>query len=295
MRAWLGAVADAAARVADRPELWVPGALAWVASVGWLALLAGVARPPTVAELTFFGAGIVRSGAWPWNLVLGLAVAFAIVGAAILLAAAGESVLLRGGRFSGRAVGRAFGIGVACAVPAVVAVGAFLAALPGAAQAEFNAPETSGGPLLRTLLRLAPFGVAVLVAGVVGGAVHAAAIRAPADGVVDALRVAPPRLVSAGSRAVLHAVALAVVRIGFVALAAILLRVLWAPIGVRLESGGFDLGAVLLLLGFVAIWLCLVLAGGALHAWGSAAWTALVGRRVREPDASARTERPIGS
>ena len=32
----------------------------------------------------------------------------------------------------------------------------------------------------------------------------------------------------------------------------------------------------LLLVGFVAIWLCLVLAGGALHAWSAATWSRLL-------------------
>jgi hypothetical protein len=57
--------------------------------------------------------------------------------------------------------------------------------------------------------------------------------------------------------------------------------VLWAPIGVRLEGEGIGLAAMLLLVGFVAIWLCLVLGGGALHAWGSAAWTRILGAAGR--------------
>jgi hypothetical protein len=62
-------------------------------------------------------------------------------------------------------------------------------------------------------------------------------------------------------------------------LAGLLLAVLWAPIRAGLSGGGIlDLAGVLLLVGFVAIWLCLVLAGGAVHAWASVTATMLLGR-----------------
>jgi hypothetical protein len=69
-----------------------------------------------------------------------------------------------------------------------------------------------------------------------------------------------------------------IARVAYLAVAAIGLRVLWAPIGLRLEAGGMDPAVGLLLVGFVAIWLCLVLGGGALHAWGSTSWTRVLGR-----------------
>ena len=65
-------------------------------------------------------------------------------------------------------------------------------------------------------------------------------------------------------------------RIGYLVLAAVLLRVLWAPIEQRLALDGIDVASALLLVGFVAIWLCLILGGGALHAWGSVAWTRIL-------------------
>jgi uncharacterized RDD family membrane protein YckC len=53
-----------------------------------------------------------------------------------------------------------------------------------------------------------------------------------------------------------------------------LLRVLWAPISVDLAAGHLVSAQILLLLvGFVAIWLALVLAFGALHAWVSTLWS----------------------
>ena len=62
------------------------------------------------------------------------------------------------------------------------------------------------------------------------------------------------------------------------ALATALLRVLWAPIRVELAAGQLvSPQALLLLVGFVAVWLALVLAFGALHAWVSAWWSLELG------------------
>ena len=58
------------------------------------------------------------------------------------------------------------------------------------------------------------------------------------------------------------------------ALAIALLRVLWAPIRADLGAGQLvSPQALLLLLGFVAIWLALVFSFGALHAWISTWWS----------------------
>ena len=277
MERWLSRARTAAAFVADRPELWLPGALVWTVTVGWVALAIGVARSPTIAELTFFGADLFTSGAWPWNaLGIGAAALVAVIGA-FALAAIGEVAIL--GRASARAAARAFVIGLLTATPALIAlliaaIAAFLAA-----PAEFNAPENGAGPLARTLLRIGPFVALAVALAVAGAAIHAAALRAAIEGgsVAGALRGAPPTLGRVGSSALVQAVALVVIRALSIAVAAILLRVLWAPIGERLASDGIDVAVLLLLVGFVAIWLCLVLAGGALHAWGSVAWTRVLG------------------
>jgi hypothetical protein len=85
----------------------------------------------------------------------------------------------------------------------------------------------------------------------------------------------------------------AAVRVGYLVLAAILLRVLWAPIEQRLALDGIDAAAALLLVGFVAIWICLVLGGGALHAWGSVTWTRILETVVEDPKpAPATVEMP---
>jgi hypothetical protein len=275
LRAWLTETRSAADAVAERPALWLPGALAWTATVGWLALVIGVAPSPTAAELTFLGARIVTSGSWPWNLVVGVAAMSLVILVAFLLAAAGEAVLLRGRRASIADVARLAAIGLVCAVPTAVALAATVVVAAGAAPGEFNAPEPGPGPLARTVLLVAPLLAAAVLAAAAGAAFHAAAARgvAAGRGVTGALRDAPPALAGAGAGAVMLAATLLVARVAYVALAAVLLRVLWAPIDLRLESEGIGLGAMLLLVGFVAIWLCLVLGGGALQAWGSAAWT----------------------
>jgi hypothetical protein len=66
------------------------------------------------------------------------------------------------------------------------------------------------------------------------------------------------------------------VAVAFLAFAGLLLSVLWAPIGTALVGGRIDFATGLLLVGFVAIWLCLVAAGGALQAWSAETWSRLL-------------------
>jgi hypothetical protein len=291
MRRWLNASMPAASRVADQSSLWLPGALAWMVTVGWIALVVGVARPPSDADLTFFGARIFTSGAWPWNGVALLVAAVLLVAGAIALASIAEAALLRGTATVDASLGAVLAIGAVCILPFLLACVAFGVALASIAPGEFNAPGATGNPLLRATMSLAPLVVAVLAAAVIGAAIHAAATRTlPAAGsTVRALAAAPSTLHRAGAAGVAQALALLVARVGFLVVAAVLLRVLWAPIDERLATEGIGIPAVLLLVGFVAIWLCLVLAGGALHAWGSLSWTRLLGAG-REVDAAAQME-----
>lgn len=296
MRRWLSAAAVSAREVAERPALWLPGAIVWTVGVGWLALIVGVARPPSVAELTFFGAGIFTSGAWPWNAAALGATAGVVVIAGFALAALGEAWLLRGRRTRSVDVARVFALALVAAAPVLVTALALSAAVVVVGPAEFNAPD-GGNPIVRTVVRLTPFLLAALVAATVGAAVHAVAAReALRDRPVPAsLAVAPRGLARAGAGGLLHAVAVMLARAAYLVLAALLLRVLWAPIGVRLESDGMDPGVALLLVGFVSIWLCLVLGGGALHAWGSRTWTRLLDARITDADgASQRMETRTG-
>ena len=292
MHRWLTASAQAASHVADHSGLWLSGALAWMVTVGWLALIAGVATPPTAAELTFLGADTFTSGLWPWNGIAIVVVALLLIGLAIALASVAEAVLLHGRRASPAEVRATFLVGVVCVVPLLVTAVAFGAALFVIAPGTFNDPNPEGGPLLRTILGVAPFAAAMVLAAMLGSAVHAASIRGRTEtgGPWSALGAAPRLLGRAGGAAVVQIVAQFAARIGYLVVATVLLRVLWAPIEARLSEEGFGVAVVLLLVGFVAIWLCLVLAGGALHAWGSVSWTRLLEARGRDAGAVAQME-----
>ncbi len=293
MRRWLADARTSADEVADRATLWIPGALGWLASVGWLALVVGVAEPPSTAELTFFGARLVTSGLWPWNAIAIVGGAMAIVAAAFVTAASAEAVLLRGTAASLREVLRIAGLGVLCAVPAVIALLATGLVAPAIALTEFNSPSP-GDPTMRTAIRLTPLLLAILATAAGGAAIHAAAARRVVAGMPlpDALGGAPAGLAAGGGAALIHVVVVQVARLAYLALAAVLMRVLWAPIASRLGIDGIAPDTALLLVGFVAIWLCLVLGGGALHAWGSRVWTRVLGvanPQGRRPDRQMET------
>lgn len=281
MREWRRAAGASLGQVSERPELWLPGALAWLVTIGWIPLVAAVAQAPSVAELTFLGARIVTSGAWPWNAVLIGAVAALLVIVAFMVVAAANAILvalIEGRRASTRDAATMLAINAVAALPAVVLAAVTLLAVSAIAPREFNAPEPAGGPILRTISSLVPYLAAFGVACVVGGALAAVAGRLalrPGPGLAGALRSATGLTLHAplASQGLLSSV----LQVLFLAFSALLLIVLWAPIGGQLErSGEIEPGIGLLLVGFVAIWLCLVLAGGALQAWSAATWSRLV-------------------
>ncbi|HEX7197513.1 MAG TPA: hypothetical protein VF364_11865 [Candidatus Limnocylindria bacterium] len=288
MRHWRDAAVASARLVSERPELWLPGALAWVSSVGWIPFVVAVMRPPTVAELTFLGARIVTSGSWPWNGVLIAAAAAAVVLLAFVLVAAANAVLI--GQVDGRRptlddVRRTLGINLVAAAPAGLATVVVLLAVAAVAPAEFNAPEPAGGPILRTIADVAPYLVLLLLTSVAGGALAAVAGRISVrdrSGTLSSLRSAAARTLTVSPT--IHAALTVLAQVIFLGFAAVLLGVLWAPIGVQLGFGEIEVATGLLLVGFVAIWLCLVLAGGALHAWAAATWS-----RLLATDAPGRT------
>jgi hypothetical protein len=93
MRRWWIEARAAATIVADHGSLWLPGALAWSLTLGWIPLVVAVARPPNVADLTFLGARIYSSGAWPWNAFAAGAGALLLVGIGFLLVGVAEATL----------------------------------------------------------------------------------------------------------------------------------------------------------------------------------------------------------
>ncbi len=280
MRRWLSAAARAA-RIAERPATWVPGALAWAAVLGWLPLALAVVPPPTQSALTYFGAGMRTSGAWPLNLFLLVAGTLAIAGIAAVLAAVGNTVLL--GRIERRAVepadaGRVLGAAVIFGLPVVLGAGVMLVAVAAVAPSEFNRSGSSLDPMVRTVMRVAPLLMFTVVvtfgATVLGGMAGRLAIRSRS--LAAGLVRTPSQARATRAAGAIHAIVSVVLAIGYLAVATLLVRVLWAPIAVRLTAEETsDPVTMVLLVGFVAIWLCLVLGGGALHAWSTATWSHL--------------------
>jgi hypothetical protein len=294
--------AVAAARVAtERPELWLPGALAWLATLGWLPLLLAVARLPDQADLTFFGAGLASSGAWPWNAVALGAGAVSSVLAAFTLVAIGEAGVQRALRGTGDigTTGRLLAVSLIAAIPASLAFAALGTAVAAVAPGEFQSPDIGGTVVIRiagvvALLLLALF-VAVVFGQAWGGAAQRRVSDPGGDSVAGALRAGLGDLRSGAAGTAVVALVSLTGSIVYLVVAWALLRVLWAPVGVRLaERAMLDAGTLLLLVGFIAIWLCLVLGGGALHAWSSAWWNLELADR-RAPRAGSGGREGIGS
>ena len=294
LRRWLASAAASARRIADEPRWWLPGGLAWLTTIGWIPFVAAVVRPPSVAELTYLGSGLWTSGLWPLNLVLLAAAAVALVVVALALAAAGTAVLVAGaeGReASAKDVGGILVLSLLGAAPVALSVLTIAVAIVAIGPAEFNRPGAEAGPVLRVLARLAPllvFGAIVAIAAsTLAGLAGRAAVRT--GSVASAVAEVPASARRAGRAGLWHLAVSVAIGIGFLVLAGLLLAVLWAPIRSALENRApLDLAGVLLLVGFVAIWLCLVLAGGAIHAWASMTATDLLGGRP----ASDVAERP---
>lgn len=294
MRSWWTEVAGAADLVAGRGGLWLPGALAWCLTVGWVPLVVAVARPPTVADLTFLGARVYTSGAWPWNAAAATVGALLVAFSALVLVALGETILVRLGRGtpSAREVARVAAIGFVTASPAIAVVLAAAVAFVIVALREFTAPGV-GDPLLRSVVRVSPFLLAVAAAWMLGAVAHAAAVREALlrrAGFVDSVFAVRRRLHGRSVAAAATALLSAAAGVAYLGIATLLLAVLWDPIEARLAIGGIDAAVVPLLVGFVAIWLCLVLGGGALHAWASVTWTRVLDTHRSIGGAARRTQ-----
>lgn len=281
MNRWRRAAGASAHDVSVRPELWVPGALAWLVAIGWLPLIVAVARPPSVSDLTFLGARLVTSGAWPWSAALiaaGLLSLIALGFAAVALANASliATVGARAFRFDDAL--RLLRISAVAAIPAAIALGFLLLTASIVAPGQFNAPDPPGGPVVSTLLRLVPqlavtaaLALAALAISAVGGRI----MVTRGVGMPRAIRQVGPILLRPA--VAIHLAASVLAGVVLIVLATMLLGVLWAPIGSSLGAfGDFDLATGLLLIGFVAVWLCIVLAGGALHAWSAVTWSRIL-------------------
>jgi len=285
---WAGSARAAAGIAAERAELWLPGGLAAIAFLGWLPFLLAVVPVPSAGDLAFFAASLATSPSYPVNVVLLFASAGLVALAASILVASGEAALLRAiHRVLGRpladrsidaAAARLWIVQVVAALPALVAIGLALLRIAAVAPGEYQSPDI-GGPLgVRIALDAWPQLTIAAVAVVVGIAFGAAAQRSsvglPGRSLAAAIVVGAVAVVRHPLRRLGLAVVTLAVLAGWLAGTWFLLRVLWQPLGQAMAAGRLaDAGMPVLLVGFVAIWLCLVAAGGAVHAWASAWWS----------------------
>jgi hypothetical protein len=302
MRGWLMASGRAARLAADRAELWIPASLAALAFLGWVPLVLAVVPLPDTAGLTFFGADLVSSGTYPLNAVL-LAVAglFGVL-TLCLLVAIGEAALQRAMRplLGERRPERdsltgetavIFVVILVALLPAAAALLVLALWVAAVAPGEFMSPDIGGTPVVRVLLGVLPgialAAVVAMAAQAFGGAVERRAVGPDAEPLGRAVRRGLGDLVRRPATTAGTVLATTSVLVAQLALSTLLLRVLWAPIGDALDANELATpSTILLLVGFMAIWLCLLLAGGALHAWAAAWWSL----ELRQP--SAATEEP---
>ena len=278
-RGWLHHAARAGQIVGDRADLWLAGALAWLAYGGVLIFLGAVVPFPSLADLAFFSADIAVSGSILPAVLLG-AVLLASFIVLCVLHAVGASVVI--GELDGRrgwfeAATELLAVHLVASVP-VAAAGLLLSwRLAVVAPAEYQSPDIGGPLALRIAGGVLPELLVVLLVLLVMQVVtagaswrvagrHRIALAAALRGGAEDARHRPLRLTGI-------AVATLAAHLAYGAIAFLLLRLLYAPIGAALAEGQVrDVGLVTLLVGFVAIWLCLVMGGGALHAWASAWW-----------------------
>jgi len=278
----------AAARVAsDHGELWLPGSLATMASIGWLPFVLAVIPVPSDGDLAFLASSVVLSPSYPLNVVLPVVAVFCVVTSATLLSATGEAVLLRAiNRVQGLApqrsiddeAARVWLIRLVASLPALLVGGLVLVTIAAVGPGEYQSPDLGRGPLLaRIAADVWPLVVVEFAAIALGQAFAVGALRASIRGPVSIrgalvaglrhLRVHPLGRVS-------QAVAVEAGLVAWLIVTWALLWLLWMPIGRHAQDGTlFSPISLVLLVGFVAIWLCLVAGAGILHAWSSTWWS----------------------
>ena len=285
---WLRGAGDAALIAADRGDLWLPGALGALTYLAWLPLVLTVAVPPRTSDLAFLGAGLFSSELFPLNVVLIAALAALGFLVACLLAAFAETTLLRAtglgtpDRSMTRELEVTFSVMLVAVLPAVAVAAALISGVAVVAPGEFGAPDLGVPLALRIALRLALPLAALAIVAWLGQAFGAVAIRRAigpdARPIGAALKAAIRDLLQHPVRRLGLAITSFTSDLLAVVLAVALLRVLWAPIAADLAGGQLiSPSGLLLLVGFVAIWLVVILAFGVLHVWISAWWSLELG------------------
>jgi hypothetical protein len=241
------------------------------AFAGWVVFLGVVAAPADENDVLFLGIRLAASPWWPWNLVAVVAAVLSGIGTMLLAIAFGEVALQmglveRGGDDIPVTVrGAMAALGVAGG--AVVVVAAVLAWLAAPAFMEaFTQPDRTAPYLLRLAAAAFPALLVLAVAAVMAQALGAVALRRPWRAALVTLRSRAHRLVpqAALTAAVFLAAQLTTL---------VVLDALWGPLSGRLAAGGLsEPSTPILLLGFVWIWLVLVILAGVIQAWIAAWW-----------------------
>jgi hypothetical protein len=264
MRGWLVRGVDAARLATNRSDLWLPGAVVAFAGAGWVVLLVTVAPPLGTGDAASFGLRLAASPWWPWNVVILVAAVFSGLLTLLVGIAFGEvAMLLALADPAGplpRTVPRAMAVLLGAALPVLAGVLLILWRV-GPALVDAIAGQ-------RLLAVAWPFVVLIGVIAVVAQAFGATGLRLPGRSTLQAIR-------QRGGRLVLQAVATFAAFLAGQLLTAAILSLLWQPLAARLADGGpAQLTTALLLLGFVWIWLVLVVLAGIGQAWTSAWWSA---------------------
>jgi len=302
-RSWLENGAAAVRVAASKGDLWLPGALGALPWLGWLPLVVTVGAVPRTSDLAFMGADLLSSSLFPLNVILISIVAALAVLVACLVESVAEASLLRAqglgtpDRSMTREVEVTFSVILLAVLPAVAVGAALVSGVAAVAPAEFGAPDLGIPLALRIALRLAPLLVAFIVLTLVGQAFAAVAQRLAvgpdAHPVGEAAKAALRDLIHRPVRRLGLAVTAFATDLVAAALAVALLRVLWAPIGADLSGGDVvSPTALILLVGFVAIWLAVVLSFGALHVLFSTWWSLEIGALPGEAAPEAMEAQP---
>ena len=285
MRAWLRRGAAAASVASERSDLWPAASLAWLAYLGWLPFLLAVA-PPQAADVAQVAVRLYSSSAYPANVI---ALAVAAMGGFILLcllAVTGEVAVRRALRparddesepSASQAVMAGLTVLILACVPVALALGWLLLGAMANAPTVYTAPGGEATVAARLAATVAPqlavLAAVLLLSQATGGRLLRAAIAAAPDRLGGSIRAALAGIVARPARWI-GVAAVGWLKDALLLLASwALLRLLWNAIADNLGPGlPGGPQALLLLLGFVAIWLVLLLAGGALHAFVSAWW-----------------------
>ena len=276
MGGWLSRGMAAARVASDRAELWFPGALVSFVAAGWLVLLLTVAPSPDASGAAGLGLQLASSPWWPWNVVVLSVAIVAGLATVVLVVAFGEVALMMGlmdpaERETPPSVPRAMAVLTVAALP-VLAMALILGWLAAPAVVDAVLGSDPGTPVsVRLLDATWPYLLALAAVVVIVQAVGAAGLRRPGWQGLAAAR-------GRGHRLIPQAAVTLVAFLGAQVLTGGMLGVLWRPLDDRLADGGLAQPmTVILLLGFVWIWLVLVIICGVVQAWTSAWWQAELG------------------